>query len=374
MECLYEVRPVRSNVAINHGRYGPRLDTIWIYTYFMKKNLTTPFSTRQTMQKQKFELFFYSDKKLSHVEMHNHDFFEMTIFLSGKVHLSINGKRYTCTRGDIAIIPPGVVHENAIEATENYERFVIWLSKEYIAELSTSADFKKIFEAAQNPPIYVKHFEFALFSTMCQLVGAILEEQVRFGFGSREIQECSLAIMLLWWSRYFFDFTEEVKPDRQNVLINGLLAYIDDHLGEDLSLDSLAAKFFVSKYHLSHLFRSAMGTSIHQYVLKKRLRAASAAVLEGTDLNKAAVDCGFEEYSSFYRAFCREYGMSPSKWRALQMERYAELDARSTKSREEFLQENEENTASTENRNSEDDSSDRGSILDSLPSDAASRI
>ena len=283
------------------------------------------------MQKPRYEVYYYSDKSLSHVEVHKHDFFELTVFLSGKVRMNIAGKEYICRNGDTALIPPGLVHENAIDPSVSYERFVIWLSKDYVDELCTkSDDFKKLFDACRSTRNYVKHFEFAIFSTLCSLISAILEEQVRFGFGSREIQACSLEILLLWWSRYFFDFTAQVQPDRQNVLVSGLLSYIDDHLGDDLSLDALASRFFVSKYHLSHLFRSSMGTTIHQYVLKKRLKAASAAVMAGDDLNKAAVDCGFEEYSSFYRAFYREFGMSPSKWRAEQIDRYKRLDAMKT--------------------------------------------
>ncbi len=279
------------------------------------------------MEKPRYELYFYSDKGLSHVDVHRHDFYELTFYLSGRIRMKISGKEYTCSAGDVAMIPPGLVHENVIDPNVKYERFILWLSIDYVNSLcAKSADFKQLFEAAAHSEQFVKHFEFSIFSVFCNFVSTILEEQVRDQFGSQDIRDNTLEVLLLTWSRYFFDFTKPVRAERQNVLISGMLAYIEDNLGNDLSLDALARRFFVSKYHLSHLFRAAMGTTIHQYVLKKRLSAATAGLLGGSDLNQIAIDCGFEEYSSFYRAFCREYGMSPSKWRSTQMQKFTRLD------------------------------------------------
>ncbi len=80
-------------------------------------------------------------------------------------------------------------------------------------------------------------------------------------------------------------------------------------------LERLAGEFFVSKYHISHVFKDNLGVSLHQYILKKRLTAARDAILAGTDMSEASYSYGFRDYSSFYKAFRKEYGLSPSEYR-----------------------------------------------------------
>lgn len=327
MHCAVVLRAGKNCAIRNNPVLAQVLQRISIYTSGMKHTLTTPFSTRQVMEKPRYELYFYSDKGLSHVEAHRHDFYELIFYLSGRIRMKIAEREYLCSAGDAAMIPPGFVHENFIDPNVKYERFVLWLSNDYVDSLcAKSSDFKQMFDAMEHSAQYIKNFEFSIFSVFCNLFTTILEEQVRNQFGSKDIRDNTLEVLLLTWSRHFFDFTKPARPQRQDVLISGMLAYIEDNLSSNLSLDALAQRFFVSKYHLSHLFRTAMGTTIHKYVLKKRLAAATAALLGGSDLNQIAIDCGFEEYSSFYRAFCREYGMSPSKWRSSQMQNFSRLD------------------------------------------------
>lgn len=285
----------------------------------MKQELTTPFTRRQTMLAEDYELFFYSDQTLQKVQVHDHDCYELTFVLGGHIFLSIEGKEYECRQGSIFFIPPSLRHENRIDDSQRYERFVIWVSEAYAKRLAgQSEDFRWLFEAAARPQAYVKNTDMARFSLFSSLILSMAEEQAARGFGWKSIMELSLQKLLLLWGRDFFHL-EPAAPSRPGLAAR-VMAYIDSHFEEKLSLDLLAGQFYVSKYHMSHQFAKTMGISIHQYILKKRLMAVCARILAGMELKEAVSACGFEEYSGFYRAFKKEMGCSPAAWRAKQMQ------------------------------------------------------
>ena len=106
-----------------------------------------------------------------------------------------------------------------------------------------------------------------------------------------------------------------VSPAYENVLYLNLCDYINNHLEENLSLDRLADFFYVSKYHISHLFKDHMGISLHQYIIKKRLHASKNGILSGIPLKTLIYQYGFHDYTAFYRAFKKEFGLSPTEFR-----------------------------------------------------------
>ena len=99
---------------------------------------------------------------------------------------------------------------------------------------------------------------------------------------------------------------EQLSP-----LVRGAMAYIGDNLSNAISLEEIAGTLFVSKYHLSHAFSREVGVSIYRYIMLRRLMLARQLLLEGEAAGQVCRECGFADYTSFYRAFKSEYGVSP---------------------------------------------------------------
>ena len=92
-----------------------------------------------------------------------------------------------------------------------------------------------------------------------------------------------------------------------------VMSYINENLCGELSVDVLAERVFLSKYHFMRLFKAQTGVTVHTYVRQKRLVNAARLIREGTPAAKAAADSGFTDYSAFHRAFRESFGMSPGK-------------------------------------------------------------
>lgn len=89
--------------------------------------------------------------------------------------------------------------------------------------------------------------------------------------------------------------------------------YINEHLFEELSVRSLSDKFYMSVSQLNRLFKKATGFSIWEYIVNKRLAAARNLIKENTPATRACAECGFNDYSSFYRLYLKKFGVSPKE-------------------------------------------------------------
>ena len=97
-------------------------------------------------------------------------------------------------------------------------------------------------------------------------------------------------------------------------VVDAVLHYINEHYSESLTLDQLAEQFFISKYHLLRKFDAQVGTTVHRYILQKRLLNAKQLLAGGVPPNEVCQYCGFGDYANFYRAFKAEYNQTPRQY------------------------------------------------------------
>ena len=283
----------------------------------MKKNLRTPFSARQYMLSPSFELYYYNDTDLTHVASHIHNYYEFCFFLEGNVTMQINGEQYPLIHGDVLLIPPGLPHHSIIHNCDApYRRFVFWISREFFDQLTAlSPDYGYVFQYACSKRRYIMHHDQISFNILQSKLIRLLEEMQ----GDRFCREAQISLcvndLILHLNRTIYERNHPVRQPETAALYQTLCNFIETHIEEDLSLDRLSAEFFVSKYHIAHMFKDNLGISIHQYITKKRLSLCQQAIQGDMSITEAYQAFGFGDYSSFFRAFKKEYGISPREYK-----------------------------------------------------------
>lgn len=283
----------------------------------MKKNLQSAFHTRQYMLSKDFEIYYYSDYYLSKVESHTHNYYEFYFFLEGNVDMIIEGDVFSMHPGDLVLIPPKIRHHAEIRNQElPYRRFVFWISREYCKRLlELSPDYVYLMQHVEVAGDYVFSNDVITFNTIQSKVFALIDEMRSNRFGRDARITLCVNDLILHLNRIVHErnYPRSEKEDKN--LYQSLAEYIEKNLEGDLSLEHLAEVFYVSKYHIAHTFKDHTGLSIHQYITKKRLTACREAILGGSEITQAYLMFGFGDYSSFYRAFKKEYGISPREFR-----------------------------------------------------------
>ena len=97
--------------------------------------------------------------------------------------------------------------------------------------------------------------------------------------------------------------------------LNRLIDVIDDDLSEDLDVASLARESGVTEYHLRRMFSSLVGMPLSEYVRRRRMTVAAAAVVAGDPLLDIAVRFGYGSTEAFGRAFRAVHGSTPAEVR-----------------------------------------------------------
>ena len=287
----------------------------------MKKKLQTVFHPTLNMSSDDCELHYYEDTDLAQVDFHTHDYYEFGFFLEGDVEMHIDEEVISITTGDILFISPFSSHRSVSKNQQKpYRRFILWLSRKYLEQLfQSSPDYAYLMQFIEKENYYLFHTDQISFRTVQSKLLRLLEEMHAKKYGRDTQISLCVSDLILCLNRLVYEQNTPKQKNSEYVLYQQLAEYIEEHIEEDLSLDTLARKFFVSKYHVAHVFKDNLGISIHQFITKKRLSLCKEAISCGMNITVAYRSFGFGDYSSFYRAFKKEFGISPKDYRDMQM-------------------------------------------------------
>lgn len=263
------------------------------------------FARRHTAQDNHFTIHHsYTTHPLSEdFELHKHQTYEIFFFLQGNAHFQVEATRYEMSVGDILIVNYNETHVLHINENHPYERIVLELTDAVAEPFSNrKVDF---FSAFNNRPLGAGNLipaETAKHYHLDKYIRRIFE-LCSEGEVENEVAAQCVIVELLLAIKQAIPPEERILPTGGNPKVDAVLEYINANLEKDLSLDSLANMFYISKYHLCHIFKDYTNFSINQYISMKRVIHAYSLICAGASTTDACFQSGFNDYSSFYKAF-----------------------------------------------------------------------
>lgn len=240
--------------------------------------------------------------------LHIHDQYEIYCFLSGNAEYLVEGTVYSLKPGCILMMRPSEVHKVRLISEKPYERYVIQFADSLLKGIDPDGYLLKAFT---DRPLGQKNRYFpAEFGEMHpkELLDAMCAP-------AKSDQERRLKILSYLYSLLEQLYTAFFKKDdslsAQRTSAEKLVSYINQHLNDDLSLNSLSERFFLSVSQINRLFKQATGSPVGEYILAKRLMNARTLLREGQTAMNACQKSGFKDYSAFYRSYCKRFGVSP---------------------------------------------------------------
>lgn len=230
---------------------------------------------------------------------HFHGNLEMVYVCSGEMKATLNGRTVLVKADEIVLVPSYVVHQFQTERASDTLLLIVPL--DYLPA------FKRLFKKKGfSAPVYRDEEADSELRHCLELLSRGRhrpESPVYKGY-------IEVIVGLLIEKVGLCDQTE----DQTGELIRDILTYLDDHFRSSLDLASLACHFGYSKSRFSHIFNACFHCSITDYINTLRCRHAANLIADGTPQLDAALQAGFENMRTFYRAFKQYFGETPAQY------------------------------------------------------------
>ncbi len=261
-----------------------------------------------------FHFFHIKTDESFDIPFHYHDFHKLILILDGKVKYNIEGLEYELMPFDFVLVNRFMIHKPEIEAQANgkgYDRIILYLSDDFLSNYGLLDSFDKAKELKSYVVRFPANISAEIFN-MFEIVEADEKKQDK-EYAGKLTTRLDLMKALIAFNKACIMEDFGFKPEaRYNRKIIEIIEYIGNNLNKDLSIDLLADKFYMSKYHMMRTFKNETGYSIHQYISEKRILLARSYIMGGMPATNACIECGFRDYSSFSRAFKNQLGIMPS--------------------------------------------------------------
>ena len=240
---------------------------------------------------------------------HIHEEYEIIYVFSGEVEFYLEGYKYPFLSESLFLVPPNSFHGWKPLSSRLYHRASILFEP----ELFNSVEQEHFLKLFSNSPRFFPNTSYRNINFYIRALMECKDMVPSLQVIALKSRLVSLLSEITWLPSS--QTSEPVSTDKRILVI---LKYLEEHLGNELSLEDIARRFNISKNYLNILFRQTTGTTVSNYIKIKRLGFARQEIVRGLKAQEAAYKAGFNDYSNFYRAYKEFFGSLPSAPRKTQ--------------------------------------------------------
>ena len=242
--------------------------------------------------------------------LHAHENCEIFCVFRGNGHYITEGTRHKFEPGKILLMRSGESHRPDLSGDEPYARLALHFSPEIVDSFDPE---RKLLRPFFDRPLGLHNVYDRSVVAQTEIYGLFRKMTLLTGNNYLDcLHVTSLLFAVLEELCALFDAGLFNAPTQGAALMRNVVAYVNENLTAPLSLDQICGKFYLSRGQLSRYFKNSTGTSVWDYIVTKRLILARGYIASGMGAQEAAKACGFSDYSAFYRAYSKKYGMSPT--------------------------------------------------------------
>lgn len=258
---------------------------------------------------EEFRLFHVRDQAEKMYDFHYHDFLKIMVLLEGNVNYVIEGRSYRLAPFDIVLVDRGAIHRPEVDPSLPYDRLILYLSPGFLGELSSC--FEQAAYRHSNVLRLTRQERQPLLDLLMRLEKSLAHtEDFAAPLYCRLL---CLEFMILLNRICLKSASQYLTESTMDFRVAGLISHINGHLADDLSIPSLAACCCMSPYHMMRLFKKETGYTIGNYICEKRLLKARELLEAGASATQACFQSGFNSYSSFLRAYKKQFRSLPRR-------------------------------------------------------------
>ncbi|MBQ6582728.1 MAG: AraC family transcriptional regulator [Mogibacterium sp.] len=241
--------------------------------------------------------------------LHTHsDLLEISLIVAGKARFECNRVKYTLKPGDLIVKNAGVLHSETSSPEDGFEQYCLGISGVQFPDMPPDT----MVPEGISPVIETG----SAYEYLRSMTAYIYELSSGGIAGSDDLIRQAVEHALSLVSMLIAGAVEMTEKTAHSPLVSGVLDYIETHVGETMSLDSLAKQFYVSTYHLAHKFKEETGCTVNQYILSRKLGEAQQRLVFSDDpIKEIAADCGYSSLQYFYSVFKKYTGSTPAEIR-----------------------------------------------------------
>ena len=233
-------------------------------------------------------------------DQHCHPYYEVLFVIKGSVQLNIEGNTAVLYENSGIIIEPLKYHIVTGNLTD-YHRLILWFEDQDVPEemralFADNAKISSVFSSTDLTDLFQRYIK---------------------------LLEKNDSAYLPLQNAIFTEIVYALSLDRRNSLslprskadnrIKRIIDYVDRNLSKEMRLADIAAAVYMSESAVCHLFKYEMKTSLKKYIIEKKMMYARSLIQQGISPGAAAIACGYKNYASFYKMFCKIAKKAPTE-------------------------------------------------------------